>query len=207
MPLWIPLVLARSEGNELVLGAVQSALGIGGLVGGLAMSAWGGPKRRIHGVLLGWALSMLPLIPFGLGRTAAAWSAAAFALAFFGPIVNGSNQAIWQAKVAPDVQGRVFAVRALIAQITIPVGMLLAGPLADHVFEPAMAPGGGLADTFGRLVGAGPGAGMGLMIVISGFLGTLVTAGAYALPILRNVEDSLPDHDMATDSPVQLEAS
>jgi MFS transporter, DHA3 family, macrolide efflux protein len=31
------------------------------------------------------------------------------------PLVNASNQAIWQAKVAPDVQGRVFAVQRLIA--------------------------------------------------------------------------------------------
>jgi len=53
-------------------------------------------------------------------------------------LINSSNQAIWQAKVAPDLQGRVFATRRLIAWFVTPFATLLAGPLADYVFEPAM---------------------------------------------------------------------
>jgi hypothetical protein len=120
---------------------------------------------------------------------------ASFTGAMIIPILNGSNQAIWQAKVAPDVQGRVFSVRRLIAQITSPLAMLLAGPLADYLFEPAMAKGGLLAPTFGGLMGTGPGAGMSLMFVISGGLGVLVGLGGYLFPIVRNVEQLLPDHD------------
>jgi hypothetical protein len=125
---------------------------------------------------------------------------------FFVPIVNGSNQAIWQAKVAPDVQGRVFATRRLIAQISFPAATLLAGPLADYVFEPAMMPGGGLSGVFSRLVDTGPGAGMALMIVLTGVLGTLVGLGGYAFRAVRDAEDVLPDHDAGIRSAVTVPA-
>ncbi|MFX1563230.1 MAG: MFS transporter [Promethearchaeota archaeon] len=191
-----PMILARTGNDKIMLGSVQSAGAIGGLVGGLLLSIWGGPKRKVHGVLIGMALSsLLGRLLMGFGRDPYVWALAAFFALFFIPIINGSNQAIWQAKVAPDVQGRVFAVRQLIAWATVPVANLLAGPLADHIFEPAMMPDGGLATMFGGAVGTGPGAGMSLMFIIAGILGILVSLGGYAFHIVRNAEDILPDHD------------
>jgi hypothetical protein len=191
-----PMILARTSNDQVILGSVQSAGAIGGLIGGLLLSIWGGPKRRVHGILTGMALSsLLGQLLMGFGRDPYIWAVAAFFALFFVPIINGSNQAIWQAKVAPDVQGRVFAVRQLIAWATIPASLLLAGPLADHVFEPAMMPDGGLATLFGGAVGTGPGAGMSLMFIIAGILGILVSLGGYAFHIVRNSEDILPDHD------------
>ena len=95
----------------------------------------------------------------------------------------------------PDVQGRVFATRRLIAQITGPLGMLIAGPLADRVFEPAMSANGTWAARFGWLVGTGPGAGMGLMLVFVGLLGTTAGIVGYAVRAIRNIERIMPDHD------------
>jgi MFS family permease len=192
-----PMILARTANDAGILAGVESAAGIGGVLGGLAMSTWGGPKRRVHGVLGGMALSsLLGNILIGSNGGVIAWIVGAFFASFFIPIINGSNQAIWQAKVAPDVQGRVFAVRRLIAQITAPLAMGLAGPLADRVFEPAMQSGGSLATTFGGLVGVGVGSGMGLIFVITGLLGVLVGLGGYAFRAIRNAEDILPDHDV-----------
>jgi hypothetical protein len=200
-----PMILAQTGNDEILLGSVRSAMGFGGVIGGLLMSVWGGPKRRVHGVLLGMALScLLGMLVLGLGNGLAIWVVGAFFSSFFIPIINGSNQAIWQAKVAPDVQGRVFATRRLIAQISVPVAMLLSGPLADHVFEPAMMAEGSLGrmaairGIFGGLVGTGSGAGMALMFVITGVLGTLVGLGGYAFPVIRNAEDILPDYDATT---------
>lgn len=190
------MILARTNNDTVILGSVQSAGAVGGVLGGMLLSVWGGPKRRVHGVLLGMiGTSLLNALLMGVGRGLPVWAAASFMGALIIPILNGSNQAIWQAKVAPDLQGRVFSVRRLIAQITVPVIMLLAGPLADYVFEPALAEGGALAPIFGGLVGTGPGAGMGLMFVISGVLGVIVGLGGYIFPLIRNVEDILPDHD------------
>jgi len=191
-----PMLLARTGNDATTLGIVQSAFGIGGLIGSIALSIWGGPKRRIHGILVGLILVTFGVLLIGLGQGLFIWGFAAFFTMFFVPIINGSSQAIWHTKVAPDVQGRVFAARGMIAQIGAPVAMLLAGPLADRVFEPAMMPGGGWAHLFGWLVGNGPGAGMSLMFVIAGALGMFVGFGGYAIPVVRNVEDVLPDHEV-----------
>lgn len=188
------MVLARTANNELALATVQSFMGIGGVIGGVLMSTWGGPKRRVHGVLLGFIGSSLCQAWLGTGQTLWVWAAAAAASLLIMPILNGSNQAIWQAKVAPTVQGRVFATRRMIAQISAPVGTLMAGPLADYLFEPAMRPGGVLAPVFGGLVGTGPGAGMGLLIFLTGALGVGIGIVGYLVPAIRNAETLLPDH-------------
>ncbi|MEE9216382.1 MAG: MFS transporter [Anaerolineales bacterium] len=196
MVLMSPMILARTGDDQVALGTVMSVFGLGGLVGGLALSVWGGPKRRINGVLIGLALSsLLGITLLGLGQTTVVWAAGAFLLMFFIPVIQGSSQAIWQSKVAPDVQGRVFSVRRLMAQITAPVAFLLAGPLADNVFEPAMQVGGGLESTFGGLVGTGSGAGMSLIFIITALLGTVVSLAGYLVPVIRNIEDILPDYD------------
>ncbi|CAN5459221.1 MFS transporter [soil metagenome] len=195
------MILSRTGNDELALGSVLSAGGVGGVAGGLLLSLWGGPRRRVHGVLLGMVFgSLLGQVLMGLGGSLPMWMLASFLFVFFIPILNGSNQAIWQAKVAPDVQGRVFATRRLIAQITIPLAMLMAGPLADRVFEPAMMPGGALAAAFSPLVGTGPGAGMALMFVVAGLFGAAVGLGAYLFSAVRNAEDILPDHEEAAES-------
>ena len=92
------------------------------------------------------------------------------------PIANGCSQSIWQIKTPPDVQGRVFAVRRLIAQFTVPLGDFSAGPLSDYVFEPMMAEGGALAGTLGPIIGTGPGRGIGLMMLVFGVF-PIVAAG------------------------------
>lgn len=193
--LMAPYILARTGGDAAVMGATMAIFGVGGIAGGVAMSIWGGPRRRIDGVLVGMAVSgVLGVALMGLGRSLPAWAAALFITAALMPMTNGSSQAIWQAKVPPDLQGRVFAARRIFAQLCFPLGLLIAGPLADAVFEPALAPGGPLAAAAGPLVGTGPGAGIGLMFVASGALAAAAALGAYLLPTIRNVERDLPDH-------------
>jgi MFS family permease len=191
-----PMILGRSGNDELIFGSVQSVGAIGGVVGGVVMSAWGGPKRRVHGVLLGWFFSsLLGNVVLGLGQGLPVWALGMFMLSIFSPLVNGSNQAIWQSKVAPDVQGRVFSARVFIAWLVMPISQLIAGPLADHVLEPAMAEGGSLVPMFGWMVGSGTGAGMALMFVFGGLLASLAGIGGYLFPAVRNAEDILPDHE------------
>jgi DHA3 family macrolide efflux protein-like MFS transporter len=194
--LMAPMILSRTGNDTLVLGSVQSAFGVGGVVGGLLLSAWGGPKRRVNGVLGGMILSsILGVTLMGLGRSAPIWIAAAFFNMIFMPLINGSNQAIWQSKVPPEMQGRVFSTRALIAQVSAPVATGIAGPLADRLLLPGMMEGGGLAPIFGWLVGVGPGAGISLLFVAMGLLGILVGLGGYVTPHVRNVEEIIPDYD------------
>ncbi|MCB0120732.1 MAG: hypothetical protein KDE58_00735, partial [Caldilineaceae bacterium] len=82
-------------------------------------------------------------------------------------------------------------------------GYLLAGPLADHVFGPAMAVDGPWAATLGWLVGTGPGAGIALMFVCTALCGSTMSLGAYLIPAIRRVEVDLPDYDCPADPPYQ----
>jgi DHA3 family macrolide efflux protein-like MFS transporter len=201
-----PMILARTGNNTLALGTVNSIGAIGGVVGAAVLSAWGGPRRKVHGVLTGWGLSgLFGVILMGLGRGVPVWTSASFLSSFTSPFLNGSNQTIWQSKVAPDVQGKVFATRRLIAWLSMPLATLVAGPLADKVMEPAMRQGSSLASLFGPLVGIGPGAGMSLIILFMGLIITVIGFAGYAVPALRYVETLLPDHDLApADEQIQL---
>ena len=192
-----PLILARTGSNSVIFASVQTAAAIGGVAGGLLMSAWGGPKRRIHGILAGWTFSNLcGVFVFGLGHDLSVWIPAIVIVTVVGPVVVGSSQAIWQAKVPPDVQGRVFAARRLVAWITQPLAPVIAGTLADFVLEPAMqTTGSGLARLLGGLVGTGPGAGMSVLFLISGAGVALCCLVGYTVRAIRDMEDLLPDHD------------
>jgi MFS family permease len=194
--LMAPMILARTSSDSLIFGAVQTAGAIGAVAGGILMSVWGGFKRRVHGVLLGWMLTSISgMFLLGIGQGLSIWIPAMVFGALFGPLINASNQAIWQAKVAPDLQGRVFSARRLIAWFAQPIAPIIAGTLADFVLEPAMRSNGAMASLFGGLVGTGPGAGMGLLMVVCGLAAALVGLTGYFIPAIRNAEDLLPDHD------------
>ncbi len=192
-----PYILASTANNSRVLGVVESAFAIGAVAGGLLVSLWGGFKRRIKSIFLGESMiGFVALFLFGLGRSAWYWIVVGALGAIWNPLSNGASQAIWQSKVPPDVQGRVFSARRLIAWSSGPITPILAGLLADYVTEPAMQPGGALAKTFGWLVGTGPGSGMALQFVFAGLLYMLIVLIVILfVPVVRNLEDSIPDHD------------
>lgn len=192
--LFTPLVLSFTTAT--VLGLLLSFGGLGFLIGSLTMSVWGGPKRRIYGIL--GSNLLMGAVLFAAGFPPRAWilGAAAFLFFFSLPITNGCSQAIWQSKTAPDVQGRVFSMRRMIAWASLPLAYLVAGPLADQVFEPLLAEDGCLASSVGQIIGVGVGRGIGLLYIALGFMILMVTLVAYLYPRLRQVEIELPDFIM-----------
>ncbi|MEP6895160.1 MAG: MFS transporter, partial [Chloroflexota bacterium] len=94
-----PMILLRSGNNSLMFGSAESAGAIAGIVGGVLMSAWGGFKRRVHGVLLGWIISGIGMAIIGFSGGLPIWITGMAITSIVIPLVNGSNQAIWQAKV------------------------------------------------------------------------------------------------------------
>lgn len=194
------MILARTGGDELALGYSQGALGVGGIIGGILMTIWGGPKRKIHGVLAYTGVSfLLGDFMFGIGRTVHVWVVAGILASLFIPFIVGSNIAIWQAKVPAHLQGRVLNVQYAVRLAMTPLGYLMGGLLADFVFEPAMMPDGVLVPIFGGLVGTGAGAGMAVMFLFTGIFGVVISFGGYLFPALRNVERDLPDADLSID--------
>lgn len=195
MTLWTPMILARTGDSAATLGIINTVAAMGGVAGGALMTAWGGPHRKIRGVLWGMvSVALLGIMLMGLGRTLPIWLISGFLGSLIIPILNGSNDAIWQAKVPHDIQGKVFGTRLMVAQISVPVAMLAAGPLADRVFEPRMMPGGVLAGVFGSIVGVGRGAGMALIFVIFGGIALLVGIASFMVRRIRDIEDLIPDY-------------
>ncbi len=197
------MVLSRTGNNAAILGTVDSAFAVGGVAGGLVISAWGGFKRkRIRGMFLGWGVfGLLGLIGFGLGRGLAVWlpMAALSSMAF--PLSQSASNTIWQSKVAPDIQGRVFSARRMLAWMVDPIMPVVAGLIADKVTEPAMRGSAWLARTFTGITGGGPGSGMSLQFLVAGVLYLVITVIALSTPAVRDVETILPDHERLEKSP------
>jgi MFS family permease len=195
--LFSPFILSRTENSSAILGMAQSTEAIGAVIGGLLIGLWGGFKRRMTSIFIGEVLTgLFCLVVFGLGRSLPIWIIATVAGGIFPVFTNGASQAIWQAKVAPDVQGRVFSARRMLAWAVNPITPILAGVLADYVTEPAMQSSTWVANSFGWLVGTSPGSGMALQFVFSGIVYMLIVLITYLfVPVVRNLEDRLPDHD------------
>lgn len=190
--LFIPLVV--SFASESAAGGVLSAAGLGAIAGSIVVSAWGGPKRRVRGVLLSIAVAGIGVAASGLRPWLPLVTVAAFVLMASVPVANTASQVLWQVKVPPAVQGRVFAIRRMISQAIAPIAILLAGPLADHVFEPLLAEDGPLAGSVGAVIGSGPGRGVALMYVIAGLATAALAVIGYTIRSVRNVETDLPDY-------------
>ena len=114
-PFLVPMLLEMTSAD--VVGYLFSFVGVGMLVGTVVMSLWGGPKRRIHGVLGFMMVQGFFMVFLGIRPSLIIMSIAGFLMMFMNPIINGSSQALWQSKVAVDVQGRVFAVRLSLIHI------------------------------------------------------------------------------------------
>jgi hypothetical protein len=188
------LVLTRTGGSNYILSGVEAILSAGAVAGGIVISLWGGPKKRVPGALVCMALSaILGRICFGFGRDVVSWVPGAFFMFFFIPILNGSLAPVWLSKVPPDVQGRVMSARITLSRSMVPLGTMLAGPLAEFVFEPAMMDGGILTPIFAVFTGTGPGAGMSLLMIITGLFMLGLTWIGLSIPPIRDAERLLPD--------------
>lgn len=197
----VPMILLRTDNSSIILGAAETAGAISWTVGSLLMSAWGGPRRRIHGALLGWiGYCVFGNVIFGLGTSLQVWIPAILLAGLGSNIGIATSQAILQSKVAPDVQGRVFSARRMLTWFPDTFTPILGGLLADRIMEPAMLGQGWLAKTFGWMVGNTPGSGMALIMIVFGILTILAMLSGYIVPQIRNIEDLLPDHDQLADA-------
>ncbi|HEY7356632.1 MAG TPA: MFS transporter [Ktedonobacterales bacterium] len=198
-----PLILSLASATQL--GIIISLAGTGLVASSLLMSVWNGPQRRVLGVLGSQLVFGLGIIVIGLRPSGVLVAVGALIAHAALPVSNVTNQAIWQSKVAADVQGRVFAMRQMVGRAATPIAFLLAGPLADAVFNPLLTAHGALAGSLGQVIGVGPGRGIGLIFLLMGILALLVAALGFLMPRLRSVERELPDASEAALSTVRPE--
>ncbi len=135
---------------ESALALLSTVGSVGGLIGGVVISAWGGLKgKRVYGVVIPILLAGLVQVVYGLSPLFLLTAAANFLIVFLIPFMNAHSQTIWQTQVPRELQGRVFSVRRLIAQFSAPLGFMVAGA-TGAVFNPGvvMAVLGGIVVVF-----------------------------------------------------------
>jgi MFS family permease len=186
-----PLVL--SFASTAVLGTVLFISSSGMVVSSLLITIWGGPQRLTKSIFGFMLLSGLCILVAGFRPNTWLFSLSAFLFFFGQPFITGSIQVIFQRKVVPDLQGKVFALTKMLAGLFLPLAYLVAGPLADRIFEPLLDFGGPLSESIGQIIGVGRGRGIGLMFIVIGTFTILVTIVTYQYSRLRLVEDELPD--------------
>ncbi|WP_320068795.1 MFS transporter [Micromonospora sp. RTGN7] len=203
-----PLVLSFASAASL--GLVVACMGVGAVAGSMALAMWGGPLRRING-LAGFALPLGAFLCLGALRPSVPLILiAALGFTFCFTIVDGTTRNVLQLEVEPAVQGRVFATYNMVSGAVLSVSYLLAGPLADRIFEPMLRTGGRLAGSVGTVVGTGPGRGIALLMLLVGLLMLVTAALAYVQPSLRGLSDRPTGRpaqdDAAQDDAVQDDA-
>lgn len=187
-----PMILGFA--STVMLGTIMSAGAAGLLAGSIGMSLWGGPKRHI--VVALFVFAILYSVGFILTGLRPSWWLIAlglFILTLQVPLMNGCSQTIWQRKTPLFLQGRVFGMRMMIAWGAMPVAFFMAGPLADKLFEPLLAPHGSLVRTWISAIGIGEGRGIALLLVLVGILSLLITSACFLNPHLWQVEQQLPE--------------
>ena len=187
-----PLALVFAD--ERAAGLIQSSFGVGAMVAGILLTAWGGPERRMNGILVTAALAGVASVLIGLRESIVLMAIGVFFIGVTFMFMFGLNRVIWQVKAAPAVLGRIFSLRVALGMGMMSLGVLSGGPLAQHVFEPLMADGGALAGSVGQLIGVGEGRGIALIYIITGLtLIALVVVSAFTRS-LRLLEDIVPDY-------------
>jgi MFS family permease len=170
------LILGRTDGNQISLGIVQTAVGIGTLVGSIAVTLMKPAKSRTKIIFFTCGISFL----FGdflmsFQRILPLWVAFQFAGNVPLPFLDANLTAIMRTKVPVEMQGRVFSARDTIQYSTIPVGLLLGGLLADYVFEPFMATTSPIQQVLTFVFGARKGSGIAVMFSIVGIIGCITS--------------------------------
>jgi DHA3 family macrolide efflux protein-like MFS transporter len=163
----LPIMVTQYFGQGAIqLGWMNSAWGVGVILGGLTLSAWGGFQRRIVTSLLGMLGMSVGFLVVGLAPATTFWMAWGGLLlaGMMNPIVNGPFFAIMQDVVAPDMQGRVFTTIGSISGAAAPLGMLIAGPVADAF-------------------------GVQLWFIVAGIIGLAMGIGLPSVKSVMNLED------------------
>lgn len=191
LDLAIPYML-KITGSETQVGGLMGVMSLGALSGAGLMSVWGGTRPRLYTLLAGYALTGLMFLGYGTARSPLGLGAALFLLMLPLPIGNTLLISILQIKTPPDMQGRIFATVLQLGFVGATTSFLLVGPLVDRLLEPAVGqPGWRWVEP---LVGAQAGAGMGLLLVVTGILILLMTLALTLWAEFRRLELILPDY-------------
>lgn len=192
LELAIPYLITVT-GSETTMGALMGVFSLGAFSGAALIAVWGGTRPRMHTLLPGILLTGAMFLVYGTARTPLLLGMSLFILILPLPVSSALFVSILQIKVPPDLQGRIFGMIAQLEFVGATLSFLLVGPLVDRVLEPAVGKPGW--QVVAPLVGSQSGAGIGLLLVITGAIILITTLAVIALPYIRQLELILPDYE------------
>lgn len=187
--MYSPFLLARTGNNETVVGIVSAIAATGSLSASIILSTTKQPKRKIPIMLAGSLMCLCGIMFFGMGRNLLWWCIVAFIGCFGSPIYQTYQTVILRERVPLSMQGRIFSLQGIITSSLTPLGYIIGSILADYMFEPFMQGKGKVQNILSGLVGSGKGAGMGLMFVIAGMLGIIISIVLSNNHHIKNLEE------------------
>lgn len=186
--MFTPLLLARTNNNETIVGIVSSFMAIGCIVASGILSIIEQPKKKLPIMYFGSYMCLIGITLFGMGRSLVWWCIVVFIGCFGSPIYHTYQTIIIREKVDASMQGRVFSLQGMITQALTPLGFLGGGMLADYIFEPLMKKmflGKNIITFF---VGRQNGSGIGLIFVIAGLVGIAALTILKCNPAIKELE-------------------
>jgi len=182
----LPLLLQFGSVQALAVMVTLSSSGM--LVGSILLMIWGGPERKISGIRISGVLLSIALLSLGLSPSRAIVTISLFLFMVIIPFAAGMNQTVLQAGVEPDMQGRVFAVRRIISQASLPLAASAAAFTVEPVFRPLLSSPGIIGSFLREMMGRSPSGAVGMCIALAGVIALLVNTYLYFLPSLRSLE-------------------
>ncbi len=183
-----PFVLGRTGNDQQALGMVQSAVALGLLVGGLAVTFMEPAKNKTKVIFITCAFVFAGNVVQSLTSQPLVWCIAAFGSYMMAVVMNANLTAVMRQKVPPEIQGRVFSAKDTLQNCTIPLGLFLGGVLADYVMEPFMAADSPMQKVLSHLFGSGHGSGIAVMFFCAGFLGIIISLSRLRKPFYKDLD-------------------
>ena len=184
------LILTRTGGNQIALGIVESAVGIGTLAGSIIVVLIKPGKNRTGIAFIACGISfLLGDVGISLSHSLTFWVITTFASNIPMAFIGANLTAIMRTNVPVKMQGRVFSARDTIQYCTIPVGLFLGGFLADHVFEPFMVSVSPMQKAFSVLFGIGKGSGIAVIFFIVGMIGLITSFMCLRNPLYKTLNE------------------
>ena len=171
--MYSPLILSRTNKNELAVGIVSAFMAAGCLCAGIFITIMKPPKKKLPIMRLGSLLCLIGIVLFGFGRNVYWWSIVAFIGCFGAPIYQNYQMVLMREQIPLEMQGRIFSIHGIISQILSPIGYLSGGILADYIFEPFMHRTSDIQNIFKQFIGDGAGSGIALIFIIFGGIGII----------------------------------
>lgn len=184
------LVLGRTGNDQVALGIVEAAVGIGTLVGSVFVTLMKPVRNRVRVIFFSCGISfLLGDVGQSLTHTLPLWIAAAFTSNVPMAFLNANLTAVMRTNVPIEMQGRVFSARDTIQYSTIPIGLLLGGILADNMFEPFMTGDSQLQQVLSIPFGTGKGSGIAVIFFIVGMIGFITSFVALKNPLYQGLNE------------------